>query len=112
MQRMCPVADRIIVIEDKPEEVTAGGIHLPTGSRIEETSSGVVAEVGEGRRDINGQLIPLTVKPGDVVIFPRGAGTPVKGANFEFTIMTEEDLYVILYDDGKDEPVAEDKNAA
>lgn len=73
-----PVADRIIVIESPHKKETKGGIVLPTGSRVGNLSKGLVAAVGEGRIDINGNRVPLSVKKGDWVLFYHNTGVPVE----------------------------------
>ena len=66
-----PEAD-FILFELLPQGETAGGIALPEGASESETQKLRVLKVGPGRVTEEGQLIPPTVKPGDVVyIFPQ-----------------------------------------
>lgn len=41
-------------------------------------NEGTVLAVGGGRRSLNGDIIPVSVKAGDKVLLPEYGGTPVK----------------------------------
>lgn len=108
-----PIGDRLIVRPSEKKQVTEGGLHLPTGATIESTSRGLVMDAGPGRRDINGNLVPLTVFPGDIVIFPTGAGTefevPMDGHNVKLLLMAEEDVFAVDYAVAEEEAEEEKK---
>ncbi|MBP1725090.1 MAG: Chaperonin Cpn10 [Deltaproteobacteria bacterium] len=52
--------------------------------------------VGKGRTLENGQVMPLTVKAGDRVLFGKYAGTEIKIDGDEHLIMREDDILAIL----------------
>lgn len=96
MSRFKPLGDRIL-IERSLAQKTKGGIFLPDSAQ-EKPKEGKVIAVGEGKRDEEGKVIPLNVKPGDLVLFTNYAGTEVKGEeeDKEYLIMSETDLLGIL----------------
>lgn len=51
-----------------------------------------VEEVGEGYLTEYGSLKPLTIKPGDVVIYEKFAGTFVKLENENYMLIDEKDV--------------------
>ncbi len=67
-----PLHDRVIV-KRKDETKSAGGIVL-TGSAAAKSTRGEVLAVGNGRILENGEVKPLDVKVGDIVIFNDGYG--------------------------------------
>ena len=69
-----PLGDRVIIKQDEAEETTASGLILTSNSK-EKPQRGKVIAVGEGKYD-HGKLIPVSVKPGDTVIF---SSNPIPG---------------------------------
>ncbi|MCK8265756.1 co-chaperone GroES, partial [Erwinia amylovora] len=66
--KMRPLHDRGIVKRKEVESKSAGGIVL-TGSAAGKSPRGEVLAVGNGRILESGDVTPLDVKVGDVVIF-------------------------------------------
>ena len=62
--KLIPLGDRVLIRQDEAEETTASGLYLASESK-EKPQSGVVVAVGEGKRDKDGNLIPISVKEGD-----------------------------------------------
>ena len=92
-----PLHDRVVVERITAEEKTAGGIIIPDTAK-EKPQQGKIVAVGPGGRDENGKLIPIDVKPGDVVLFGKWSGTEVKIDGQEYLIMKESDIMGVLDD--------------
>lgn len=90
-----PLHDRIAIQAMKGEEKTAGGIIIPDNAQ-EKPMQGKVLAVGNGARDVNGNIIPLEVKVGDIVVYGKWGGTEVKVDGQELVIMKESDVIGIL----------------
>jgi chaperonin GroES len=90
-----PLHDRVVVRRKEEEEKTAGGIVLP-GNAKEKPSQGEVIAVGNGRVQDNGEVRPLAVTTGDVVVFGQYAGNTVKIDGEDLLIMNESDIYGVL----------------
>ena len=91
-----PLADRVIVEPLEEEEVTASGIVLPETAK-EKPQRGTVLAVGPGRKDEKGNLIPMDVKQGDVVLYAKYAGTEVKlGGNRKVLVVRESDILAVI----------------
>lgn len=70
--RYLPLADRITVQESERHKVSPGGIVIPDVVQMNKhLAFGTVLDVGAGRINAEGKVVPLTVKPGDVVAYPR-----------------------------------------
>lgn len=68
-----PLGNRILVARDVAPTTTPGGLHIPAAAQSK-SDRGVVRYVGPGGVDAStGRYIPVSVKPGDVVLFPRSA---------------------------------------
>jgi chaperonin GroES len=90
-----PLHDRVVVRRKEEEEKTAGGIVLP-GNAKEKPSQGEVIAVGNGRVQDNGEVRPLAVKAGDIVVFGQYAGNTVKIDGEDLLIMSESDIFGVL----------------
>jgi chaperonin GroES len=91
-----PLHDRVVVRRKEEEKATAGGILLP-GSAKEKPNQGVVVAVGTGRVLDNGDIRPVDLKIGDVVVFGKYAGSDtleVEGE--ELVILSESDIKAVL----------------
>lgn len=92
---LTPLYDRIVVLRNKEEEETKGGFIIPENGK-EKPQRGTVVSIGAGRLDINNNLLPLIVQPGDVILFDKYAGTEVKLNNVEYLIMHEQEVMGVL----------------
>lgn len=89
-----PLHDRVVVRRVEEEAVSAGGIVLPDSAK-EKPAEGEVVAVGPGRASDNGQIIAMTVKVGDKVLFGKFAGQEVKVDGEEVLVMREDDIIAI-----------------
>ncbi len=90
-----PLHDRVVVRRKEEETKTAGGIVLP-GKAAEKPSQGEVVAVGNGRVLDNGEVRPLALKVGDVVVFGQYAGSTVKLDGEELLIMSESEIFGVI----------------
>jgi chaperonin GroES len=90
-----PLHDRVVVERVTADQKTAGGIIIPDSAQ-EKPQQGKIVAVGPGGRDESGKLIPIDVKPGDLVLFGKWSGTEVKIDGHDFLIMKESDIMGVL----------------
>ena len=91
-----PIADRVVVEAAPAEEKTASGIYIPDTAK-EKPQQGTVVAVGPGKyAELTGNLVPLSVKVGDVVLYGKYGGTEITFEGKEYLIMRESDLYAVL----------------
>jgi chaperonin GroES len=91
-----PLHDRVILKRTEQETKSAGGIVL-TGSAAEKSTRGEVLAVGKGRILENGDVKPLDVKVGDIVIFSEGYGLKTeKIEGQEVLILSESDILAVV----------------
>ena len=85
-----PLGDRVIVKRDEAETKTASGLYIASSAQ-EKPQTGIVLAVGEGKRDKDGNLIPVPVKEG--VLYGKFGGTEVNIEGEDVLIMRADDLY-------------------
>ncbi len=90
-----PLSDRVLVERVEEEEQKVGKLVIPDTAK-EKPQKGKVVSVGKGSRNDKGDLIPMDVKKGDVVLFGKYSGTDVKIDGVEYLIMKESDILAIV----------------
>ncbi|MFM7655376.1 co-chaperone GroES [Tabrizicola oligotrophica] len=90
-----PLHDRVVVRRVQSEEKTKGGLIIPDTAK-EKPAEGEVVAVGEGARKDSGELIAMSVKAGDRVLFGKWSGTEVTLNGEELLIMKESDIMGII----------------
>jgi chaperonin GroES len=91
-----PLHDKILVRRDEAESRTESGIFLPEKAK-DRPKTGVVEAVGTGTINSDtGELIPLTVKKGDRIIFSSYSGTEVKLGDTELLVMSEDEVLAVI----------------
>ncbi|MBC7139113.1 MAG: co-chaperone GroES [Defluviimonas sp.] len=90
-----PLHDRVLVKRVQGEEKTKGGLIIPDNAK-EKPAEGEIVAVGEGARKDSGELISMSVKAGDRVLFGKWSGTEVTVNGEELLIMKESDILGII----------------
>ena len=85
-----PLADRVVIQTDKPEETTKSGIIL-TNSAQEKPQVATVIAVGPGIKET-----AMSVKAGDKVLTGKYAGTEIKMDDEVYNIVRESDILAIV----------------
>ncbi|MDE2038184.1 MAG: co-chaperone GroES [Patescibacteria group bacterium] len=95
-KKIKPLADRVLIREDEAsgEKKTSGGIIIPvTASEDKGGKRGEVIAVGPGRIE-DGKAVPLSVKPGDSVLFQWG--DKVRIDDEDYYIVRESEILAVL----------------
>jgi chaperonin GroES len=95
MTKFRPLHDRLLVERIEQESKTVGGIIIPDTAK-EKPMEGRVIAVGNGIRDENGNVKPLDVRVGDIVLFAKWGGTEIKLDGKEYLVMKETDVLGIV----------------
>ncbi len=90
-----PLQDRVLVRRIEGDEKTKGGLIIPDTAK-EKPAEGEVIACGEGARKDSGELIAMSVKKGDRVLFGKWSGTEVTLDGEELLIMKESDILGII----------------
>lgn len=93
--KLKPLADRVVVEPAPADEVSKGGIILPDTAQ-EKPQQGTVAALGEGKISDSGNLVKMTLKVGDKILYGKYSGTDVTIDGTDYLIMRENDILAIL----------------
>lgn len=89
-----PLGDRVLIEVMEEELQKQGALYIPDTAK-EKPQQGKVVAVGKGKYE-NGNLVPVDVKEGDVVLYGKYAGTEVKHSGKEYLIVRENDILAII----------------
>ena len=90
-----PIGDRVIVQRLGSAEKTKSGLYLPDTAQEKPQEAKVIA-VGSGRTLKNGKVVPLSVKPGDKILFGKYSGSEIKVDDKEYVFLGEDDILAIV----------------
>lgn len=93
--KLKPLFNNVIVKASKKEEMTKSGIVLPDAGQ-EKPEQGEVMAVGSGKTLDNGQVLPMSVKVGDKVMFKKYSPDEVKVDGEEYLVLSENDIVAII----------------
>ena len=95
-----PLHDRVLVKRVESNEKTKGGLIIPDSAK-EKPAEGMVVACGEGARKDSGELIAMSVKEGDKILFGNWSGTEVTIDGEEMLFMKESDIVGIISEDAQ-----------
>tara|TARA_B100000965_G_scaffold272417_1_gene230484 strand:- start:202 stop:492 length:291 start_codon:yes stop_codon:yes gene_type:complete len=90
-----PLSDRVVVEPAAAEEKSSGGIILPDTAQ-EKPQQGTVVATGPGKISDSGNLVEMSVKDGDKILYGKYSGTEVNVAGTDYIIMRESDILAIM----------------
>ena len=91
-----PLDDRIVVQPNEAETQTASGLVIPDTAK-EKPQQGTVLAVGPGKRaEASGELIPLGINVGDVVLYSKYGRTEVAVDGDDLLVLSGRDVLAIV----------------
>ncbi len=90
-----PLADRVVIKPAEAEETVQGGIIIPDTAK-EKPQKGEIVAVGPGKASDSGDIVKMTVKVGDVVLYGKYSGTEVNVDGDDYLIVRESDILAIV----------------
>lgn len=93
--KLQPIGDRVLVKRLEAQEKLKGGIILPDSAKKKQEQAEVVA-VGPGKKNKQGQLIPMPVKINDIILMDKYSGQEVTLNGEEFVIVRADDIIAIV----------------
>ena len=75
---------------------TKSGIFIPETVDKEKPDQGKVIEVGPGKKDSEGKLIPMSVKKGQKVVFSKYGPDEIKVSEKKYYIISEDSILAVI----------------
>lgn len=89
---MILIGSNVLIRRHKKDEVTQGGIHLPTVVLDKAENKGVVLDIGPGRMLECGMREEMQLKPGDVVYWAKHYGEDITVGGEECVVVRQSDI--------------------
>lgn len=100
-----PQGEYILVkVDQVQEEKTSGGIIVPSMAlQNKKTQTGVVIEVGQGRRDPQNidRRVPVDCAPGDRILFACLIGYPIMIKDEEYVLIKYNDIMAFVKEESR-----------
>jgi chaperonin GroES len=99
--KLQPLEDRIVVRTAEAEETTVSGLVIPDTAK-EKPQQGEVLAVGPGKRsEHTGEIIPLDLAVGDLVVYSKYGGTEITVDGEDLLILSSRDVLAKTAPDAK-----------
>jgi chaperonin GroES len=90
-----PLSSHVLIQPLEDEKITKSGIALPENASEKPTKGKIIA-VGPGKKDEKGQLIPMSVKAGDTVLFKKYGPDEIEIDGVKYLIGDEDDILAVI----------------
>jgi chaperonin GroES len=90
-----PLSDRVVIQPSEADEQVKGGIIIPDTAK-EKPQKGKSVAAGPGKISDQGEVIKMSVKVGDVVLYGKYSGTEVTIDGEEYLIVRESDILAVI----------------
>lgn len=91
-----PLSNHVFLEPLAEEKITKSGIVIPDTADREKPMQGKVLAIGPGKRDTNGQIIPMSVKVGDMVLFKKYGPDEIEIEGKKYLVGDEDDILAII----------------
>lgn len=95
MIEFIPIRDRILVKKLEDSMKTKSGLVLSDDTK-ERPTKGIALAVGEGKVNEDGKLLPMVIKKGDIIVYPKFSGHPIKIDGVEYLILEEKEILGLM----------------
>jgi len=90
-----PLFDNVLIKPLEAEEKTASGILLPDTVK-EKPQTGLVMAIGPGAYNEDGEIIPMSIKIGQKVMYKKWGGNEIKVKGEEWMLVEQKDILAIV----------------
>lgn len=91
-----PLSNHVFIEPLKEEKATKSGIVLPETAEKEKPMIGKVLAVGPGKKSEKGELMPMSVKVGDKVLFKKYGPDEIEIDGKKYLVGEETDILAII----------------
>ncbi len=91
-----PLGNHVFIEAVEEEKKTKSGIYIPDTASKERPIQGKVVAAGPGKRNEKGEIIPMSVKVGDVVLFKKYGPDEVEIDEKKYLVGDEDDILAII----------------
>jgi chaperonin GroES len=91
-----PLSNHVFLEPLEEEKVSKGGIVLPDSAEKEKPMKGKVLAVGPGKVNDKGEVRPVAVKVGDMVLFKKYGPDEIEIDGKKYLVGDEDDILAVI----------------
>ncbi len=91
-----PLSNHVFLEVAADEKVTKSGIVIPDTADKERPAQGKVLAVGPGKLNDKGEITPMSVKVGDMVLFRKYGPDEIEMEGKKYLVGSEEDILAVI----------------
>lgn len=91
-----PLSNHVFIEPVQEDKMTKTGIVLPDSAEKEKPIKGRVIAVGNGKRNERGEIMPMSVKVGDLVLFKKYGPDELEIDGKKYLVGEENDILAII----------------
>lgn len=91
-----PLSNHIFLETGEEEKITKSGIVIPDTADKEKPIKGKVLAIGPGKRNDKGEIIPMSVKTGDMVLFRKYGPDEIEIDGKKYLVGSEDDVLAVI----------------
>lgn len=91
-----PLSNHVFLEALDEEKTTKSGIVLPDNAEKEKPIKGKVLAVGPGKRNDKGEIQPMSVNVGDIVLFKKYGPDEIEIDGKKYLVGDEDDILAIV----------------
>lgn len=90
-----PLSNHVFIETTEEDKTTKSGIVLPETAG-EKPMKGKIIAIGPGKKNDRGEIIPMSVKVGDTILFKKYGPDEIEIEGKKYLVGDEEDILAIL----------------
>lgn len=99
IKTVLPYGNQLLVKQFESDDKSAGGLYIPESAK-KKPSQGKVLAVGIGKRLENGEMSPIRIDVGNLVLFTKFTGVPVNTSEGEFLLVEADNVLAVFEVEG------------
>jgi chaperonin GroES len=96
MDNLKPLSDNVFIETIEDEKTTQSGIVIPDTADKERPMKGKIVAAGPGKRNEKGELIPMSVKVGDMVLFRKYGPDEIEVDGKSYLVAQVGDILAVI----------------
>ena len=91
-----PLSNHVFIELETQETMTKSGIYIPETADKERPVKGKILAIGPGKRNEDGEMIPMSVKIGDQVLFRKYGPDEIEVEGKKYLFGSEDDILAVI----------------
>ncbi len=91
-----PLSNHVFIEITEDEKITKSGIVIPDTADKEKPAQGKIVATGPGKKNDKGEIVPMSVKVGDTILFKKYGPDEVEVDGKKYLVGDEDDILAVI----------------